>query len=484
MPNSPNTNNTNDKREEDYRRLFKKLDTKNSGYLTNSNIDYEKLRKYTPYPDKFIELADHDKDGIIKEDEFVKYCRENEKNIISIFDEIDTKNDGLLDKVELRRAFTKANIEFTEEQLNRTINQLDKTGDKQVEKADWVWHYILVHGKHKEDFLQMAYENTHDRLLHGVQKDIPVKFSWEQFLWSFPGPAIAKTASAPFDRMKIFYQVYSDRWNLHEKGRMKLSTCAKMLYSEGGIKGMFRGNGVNVIKSMPEQAIKLNCNKYIRQHFDKINNPYPINTNICKSSSKSASNKTTTRITLPIHQEIVAAGLSGLVAQTSVYPLDTLKIRMALARTNEYSGPYQAIRKIYNEPTSKPLQICNFYRGFFSSLGVIVYVAAELTVFNGLLPKCRAFCKDINISPHVGSATAGFLAPATGTIISYPLQLIRTRYQSDQRPHFGYSRFCYNTYKNLGVKGFYTGLMPNLAKSIISGSIILTWWSYVEGRMK
>ena len=104
-------------RDEDYRRLFRKLDTENTGQLSSHNLNYDKVKKYTPYPDRFLELADHDKDGIIKEEEFVKYCRENEKRIRSIFDDIDTKNDGLLDKTELRKAFESANIAFTEEQL-------------------------------------------------------------------------------------------------------------------------------------------------------------------------------------------------------------------------------------------------------------------------------------------------------------------------------------------------------------------------------
>jgi len=384
----------------------------------------------------------------------------------------------------------------TEEQLIATISHLDKSGDKFIEKADWVWHFILVHGKHKENFLQMAYENTHDRILHGLEKNIDIssKFNFYQFLWSFPGPFLAKTISAPFDRMKIFYQVYADQWNAHEKGRMKLSTCAKMLYREGGVQGMFRGNGINVVKSMPEQAIKLNCNKYIRLYFDRYNreNGKYKSTSALEdslkrrsgtSSSTNTNKKQSSRVELPIHQEIMAAGFSGLVAQTTVYPMDTLKIRMALARTNEFNNSLQAIRKIYNEPTSKPLQLCNFYRGFFSSLGVIVYVAVELTVFNSILPKFRKKCSDNNISPHVGSALAGFVAPATGTILSYPLQLIRTRYQSDQRPKYGYTRFCINTYRNHGARGFFTGIVPNLAKSVISGGIILTWWSYVDGKL-
>lgn len=131
-------------RAEDYRRLFKKLDIKNEGRLTSKNIDLEKLKKYTPYPENFISDADNNDDGIITEEEFIQYCHENETRIKKIFDEIDTKNDGILDRQELRKAFQNANIKFTEDQLSATISQLDKSGDKMVEKADFVYHYLLV----------------------------------------------------------------------------------------------------------------------------------------------------------------------------------------------------------------------------------------------------------------------------------------------------------------------------------------------------
>lgn len=326
----------------------------------------------------------------------------------------------------------------------------------------------------------MAYEKTHDRILHGKTNQIN-DFSWSQFFYSMPGPAIAKTASAPLDRMKIFYQAYSSRWNKHQKGHMKLTTCAKMLHREGGFTGWFRGNGVNVVKSMPEQAIKLNCNRWLRVQFDNYNKKSLSCSELQKIEQQRIRTQTNT-VDLPIHQEFFVAGLSGLIAQSTVYPLDTLKVRVALSRTNEYKNILDAFRSIYNEPNSRFHPICNYYRGFFSSLGVILYVATELTMFNSLKNPLRELCRDYGYSPHIGGTAAGFIAPATGTILTYPLQLIRTRYQSDQRPKYGYLTFCRKTWQSTGIRGFFTGITPNLGKSVISGGIILSWWNYVESR--
>lgn len=315
----------------------------------------------------------------------------------------------------------------------------------------------------------------------------PTGSKWYKFMYSFPGSAAAKTLSAPADRLKIFYQVYGDQW-VAKGEKMRLSECYRMLKSEGGYAGLFRGNGINVFKSMPEQAVKLECNKWIRAKIKRYREKYAVGANSWDSGNfkQNAMQKQKLEemrsLPLPILWEVAAGGLSGLAAQTVVYPADTLKVRVALSKTNEYKNTIDAVRSVYQEKTRMPFQVCNFYRGYFSSLGVILYVAVELTTYNQLKPKFRKTAENMNISPHWGSGLVSFTAPAVGTICSYPLQLIRTKYQSDRRPKMNYRKFCMLTWKEQGMRGFYTGLIPNLGKSVISGSIILSWWSWIQSR--
>jgi len=453
-------------REKSYTKLFHKLDTNHDG-----RIRAEDVKKLTPDPQHFMKLADTNEDGWIYIDEFIKYCHENEKRLNSLFDTIDDKNDGVIDAEELKRVLKKAGIIYTEDQVQKVFKELDTKGTNVIDRQEWVDKNLLVAAD--GDFYQRIFERA-----HGMEEQ--TGFQWFKFLYSFPGSCAAKTVTAPIDRVKIFFQVYSDQWHAGGKHaqRMSIRKCGSMLLQEGGVRGLFRGNMINVFKSMPENAIKLECNKYIRRLM-KGENSRPTQTQWKEGDKSQKRNK------LPFGYEVCAGGVSGLIAQTVMYPADTLKVRYALSRTGEFNSAMHATKSIYNTPTRLPMQWMNFYRGYLSSLGVIFYVAAELATYNSLQPFGRRFFNDYLNCPHWVSGTAvSFTAPAVGTIITYPLQLIRTRYQSDRRPKMGYTDFCKTILQRQGVRGFYTGLTPNLIKSVFSGGIILSWWTYVERQEK
>ena len=75
------------------------------------------------------------------------------------------------------------------------------------------------------------------------------------------------------------------------------------MYTQGGIKGFFRGNLINCIKIAPETAFKF-------LFFDEIK----------KLISHDPSNVT-------IFERFAAGGLAGSVTQMMIYPLEILKTR-------------------------------------------------------------------------------------------------------------------------------------------------------------
>lgn len=449
-------------REKVYKQLFNQLDPKDEGKITNQNAP---LSNRNIDPKIFIESADHNKDGVIDQYEFVKFCHENEKKLNQIFDQLDKDRDGIITKNQLEKAFNMADVVISNDGIDNVMKKFDKSGDNiTVEKQDFIDENLLNIADSEMEFWKNTYSRYNHINLASYQPENSQSNYMLNYLQSAPGPILGKTITAPFDRMKIFYQVYSNEWLLNKsKGKMTLKTCYNLLKNEGGYLGFFRGNFINCFKSVPEHFIKLNCNKCIRSFL--------------KTSEKSNSKQT-----LSTKAEILAAGSSGFLAQTIIYPMDTLKVRMALAKTNEFSSPFSAIRQIYNTKTLMPYQIMNFYRGFFSSFGIIFYVAIELTVYN-LIKETRY--EKLLFSPGTTTFIASFAGPALGTVSTYPMQLIRTKYQSDKRPKMGYLKFITETWKvnytlRTKIMAFYSGLLPNLAKSVISGGTILLWWDYIE----
>ena len=92
--------------------------------------------------------------------------------------------------------------------------------------------------------------------------------------------AISRTCTAPLDRLKVLLQVLFDvfvnrifleitfkreeRWEVafpfqvhsSNKNKLGVSSGLRLLLSDGGFLGLWRGNGMNVIKIAPESAIK------------------------------------------------------------------------------------------------------------------------------------------------------------------------------------------------------------------------------------
>lgn len=62
-------------------------------------------------------------------------------------------------------------------------------------------------------------------------------------------------------------------------------------------------------------------------------------------------------------ERFIAGALAGAVAQTIIYPAEVLKTRLALRKTGQYSGIWDAFRKIRGQEGWRAL-----YRGYLPNL--------------------------------------------------------------------------------------------------------------------
>lgn len=215
---------------------------------------------------------------------------------------------------------------------------------------------------------------------------------------------------------------------------------------------------------MPESAIKFGSYEAAKRLFAKVeghNDP-----NIIHSWSK-----------------FVAGGVAGMVSQFAVYPIDTLKFRM---QCETVKGGLHGNQLIIATAKKMWAQggFTAYYRGLpMGIVGIFPYAALDLGTFEYLKRAVarrnakRLGCHEQDAQPggFMTAAIGGF-SGAFGASAVYPLNVLRTRLQSQgtvlhPRTYTGIVDVTRQTIKGEGMRGLFKGLTPNLLKVVPAVSI-------------
>ena len=100
------------------------------------------------------------------------------------------------------------------------------------------------------------------------------------------------------------------RWRqVHGVSRFgSLAQCLRHMVHEGGVRSLWRGNGINVMKIAPESALKFMAYEQLKQH-------------IRGDSGRD----------LGIYERFVAGSIAGCISQTVIYPMEVRPVVLGLA---------------------------------------------------------------------------------------------------------------------------------------------------------
>ncbi|KAK8134807.1 hypothetical protein PG984_006819 [Apiospora sp. TS-2023a] len=298
---------------------------------------------------------------------------------------------------------------------------------------------------------------------------------------------ISRTATAPLDRLKVYLLINTKSSTdaaveAAKTGRpvdavknfsRSLTRAFSELYREGGLRGLWAGNGLNVIKIMPETAIRFGtyeAAKVALANFEGHGDSLHINP----------------------WSKFIAGGVAGMTAQLCVYPLDTLKFRLQseYVRDGERGRTLLARtwRKMWADGKTAP------YRGVTMGLvGMFPYSALDMFTFEFLKERyVRYGAKRDGVHEedfHPGALMTGFMggfSGAFGATAVYPLNVLRTRLQTQgttMHParYTGIVDVARKTWQNEGLRGLYKGLTPNLMK--VGPALSITWIVYEKAKI-
>ncbi|OTB14783.1 hypothetical protein K445DRAFT_127273 [Daldinia sp. EC12] len=473
--------------------LWRKLDYQGTGELDWKGL--QKGLKRIDHPMKnadgmlktIIKVVDSNGDGKMQYEEFRVFVEAAERQLYVLFKSIDRDQNGKIDKEELHHAVQRAGLAVPLRRLDEFFENIDHNRDGFITYEEWRNFLLFMPNTDSTTTLRAVFSFYTDILTLNAEGDSVVSEETLQGLGYFIAGAVAggisRTATAPLDRLKVYLLVNTTSsanaaLDAAKKGQAfralkhaggPLITAITDIYKAGGVRGFFAGNGLNVVKIMPETAIRFGAYEAAKKTLASLeghNDMHQINP----------------------YSKFVAGGVAGMTAQFCVYPLDTLKFRLQ----SEYvsGGPrgnallLQTAQKMWAEGGVRAT-----YRGVTMGLiGMFPYSAIDMGTFEFLKTtyvtyKAKAdglHEEDAQPSTFV-TGIMGATSGAFGATVVYPLNVLRTRLQTQgtsmHPAHYtGIWDVAQKTIRNEGVRGLYKGLMPNLLK--VAPALSITWMVY------
>jgi solute carrier family 25, member 42 len=126
--------------------------------------------------------------------------------------------------------------------------------------------------------------------------------------------AVAKTAVAPAERVKMTFQISSDKFSLGRALKHGIE-----IFQKGGIFSLWRGHSTTIIRVAPYSGISYASHDYAEYQFKKHLQ--------CEQ--------------LPFVYKFLAGSIGGVMGTFFTYPLDVLRVRLALIPGSNWVSAFQ-----------------------------------------------------------------------------------------------------------------------------------------------
>ncbi|GFR43348.1 hypothetical protein Agub_g4270 [Astrephomene gubernaculifera] len=264
--------------------------------------------------------------------------------------------------------------------------------------------------------------------------------------------AIARTCTAPLDRIKLLFQVQA----VAGPGTSPTAytgvfqSAAKILREEGFL-AFWKGNGVNIIRIFPYSAAQLAANDtYKRLLADE-------------------------RHELSVGRRLLAGAGAGMSATALTHPLDTVRLRLALPN-HPYKGALHAAGVM-----ARTEGLMSLYKGLVPTLiGIAPYAALNFATYDMI--KKWLYHGERPQSPLANLLVGG----ASGTLaasVCYPLDTIRRRMQMKGRAYAGQMDAFRTIWAREGWAGFYRGWVANSVKVVPQNAIRMVSYEAMKGML-
>jgi len=200
-----------------------------------------------------------------------------------------------------------------------------------------------------------------------------------EFMMGGVSAAVSKTCAAPIELIKLRLQNMKAMLEADtlEKPYTGIVDCGQRVVKEEGVKALWKGNGTNVLRYFPTQALNFAFKAYFKRLFGK-------------SKEKNG-------YFIWFLGNLASGGAAGSVSLFFVYSLDYARTRL----TNDLKSAKKGGQKQFNglidvyKKTLASDRIAGLYRGFvISCVGIIIYRGLYFDFFDSIKPSLPKNLKD------------------------------------------------------------------------------------------
>jgi solute carrier family 25 phosphate transporter 23/24/25/41 len=227
------------------------------------------------------------------------------------------------------------------------------------------------------------------------------------------------------------------------------------MIAEGGIRSLWRGNYINVMRVAPEYAMRCTLYEQIKKNMGQEGQPLaPFSRFLCGT-------------------------LAAFISQSVIYPFEVIRTRLALRKSGESGRMTDMFRNVYHKEGIKA-----FYRGYIVNSFGMSSLGIDLAIYETLKSHYRNKYPE-NPQPSVVSLLA--IANGSSTVAmlaTYPLFLIKTRMQSGSDVKETIFSIARHVYAHNGIFGFYKGSLLNIAKVAPAATFGHFLYEYFSNNLK
>lgn len=313
--------------------------------------------------------------------------------------------------------------------------------------------------------------------------------------------AVSRTVVSPLERLKILLQVQSGG---HNEYKMSIGKALKKIWREEGFRGMMAGNGTNCIRIVPYSAVQFGAYNLYKPVSDKNINLERVclighgaymlclTATFAKEEAAEYNSQPQFFASSPDEQlsparRLLCGAMAGITSVTFTYPLDIVRTRLSIQSASFASlskheagkklpGMWETMATMYKTEGG----FSALYRGIVPTVaGVAPYVGLNFMIYESVR---NYFTVEGQQNPSAaGKLAAGAISGALAQTCTYPLDVLRRRFQINTMSGMGYKyKGVFDAIRVIvaqeGVKGLYKGIAPNLLK--VAPSMASSWLSF------